>query len=62
MAKNKSWRKTCGLSKNQECFNCANRKHITVNNKEVVVTCNIGYGDRILSFSRYNSPFCGAWK
>ncbi len=62
MAKNKSWRKICGLKKSQECFNCANKQNIIEDKNKILVACNIGHGIRTIEFSRYRIPFCGAWK
>lgn len=61
MAHKGEWRKICGIGKSQECFNCANKQKITEDKNKITVVCDIGYGQRTLDFSRYITPYCGAW-
>ena len=55
------WRKICDIQKSQDCFNCTNRQKITETKHKIIVTCDIGYGQRTLEFSRYREPYCGSW-
>lgn len=61
MAHNGNWRKICGIKKSQDCFSCSNKQKITETKNKVTVTCDIGNGQRTLDFSRYITPYCGAW-
>lgn len=61
MAHNGKWRKSCGIKKSQECYNCANKQKIIESKNKITVVCDIGYGQRILNFSRNVTAYCGAW-
>lgn len=64
MAHKGKWAKMCERKKGQECFNCANRLDIKETKTDIIVSCDIGYGTRKLTFSRRINqvPYCGAWK
>jgi hypothetical protein len=61
MAHNGKWRRSCGIKKSQECYNCANKQKITESKNKVTVVCDIGCGQRTLDFSRCVTAYCGAW-
>lgn len=62
MAHTGKWRKLCGLGKSNDCYNCANRQKLMATKDKISIICDIGYGQRELSFSRHITPHCGAWR
>lgn len=60
MSHDGKWRRTCGIRKSQECYNCANRVEILEDKNNITVTCDLGFGCRTLQFSRRVTPYCGA--
>lgn len=55
------WRNICGIKKSQDCFNCTNKQKIAETKNKIVVTCDIGNGQRSLEFARHMTPYCGRW-
>ena len=62
MSHKTKWRQICRVSNNHDCYNCALKQKIKECKEKIMVTCDIGYGQRTLSFRRPANPFCGAWK
>ena len=56
------WKRTCGIHKSQECYNCANKVELLEDKYNITVTCDLGFGCRTLQFSRRVTPYCGAYR
>lgn len=63
MANKSKWAKVCGHNSGESCYNCANRVCIVDKKSDIIVTCNLKYGERTIEFDRriHPVPFCGAY-
>jgi len=62
MAHKSKYRRMCGISKSQSCYNCLHKVHIAEDKKTVKVTCGYRDSERVLEFPRHIEPYCAAWR